>query len=162
MTQKPLLGKMGVSTSGNLVSRHVVILFQVLIMADMANFKQVYSEKLTARSTLAANGICMEWTGATSRSMGGKYGVMNCLWQGKFRRFYVHRLALIFDRGYHLEDLEKGMDVGHLCHNSLCIHPLHLSYEPHQVNRIRSTCVRNGLCTGHFDRFPPCLLQLKM
>lgn len=161
MTLKSLDQIVGLPSLCKLVSRHVLTLITMADMAHMANFKAKYSQKLALQSAQAPNDECVLWTGATSRSKGTEYGVIRCKWKDRWRRYYVHRLALIFDRGYHLEDLEKGMDVSHLCHNALCITPSHLSYEPHRVNRVRSACVTAGVCTNHFGLFPPCLLHLK-
>lgn len=133
-----------------------------ITMADMTEFRQIYRPKLLAHSVPARNGQCMLWTGATSRSKGANYGVIRCKFQGRSRRYYVHRLAFIFSGDWHIDDLEDGMDVGHLCHNPLCINSQHLSYEPHQVNRLRSACVKAGVCSGHFGQHPPCLLELKV
>lgn len=131
-------------------------------MGDMAAFRAKYSNKIASRSVPAPNGHCMLWTGSKRTWRGIEYGKMCCKWQGKWKRFYVHRLTLLFDRGWHLDDIAgEGIDVSHLCHNNLCINPLHLSYEPHQTNRIRSACVAAGSCNGHFG-YPACLLHLKL
>ena len=76
---------------------------------------------------------------------------------------YVHRLALLFDRGWSLLDVEEeGMDVSHLCHNTLCINAAHLSYEPHAVNMLRRSCLGAGTCLGHGHGYPLCMLPLML
>lgn len=137
-------------------------LLLVVKMGDMEAFRAKYSDKVMSNTVLAANGQCMIWTGTRKRGRGAEYGVLCCKWGGRWRTFSVHRLSIIFSRLWHLEDIsERGMDVSHLCHNSLCVNPQHLTYEPHQVNRIRSACVRAGQCTGH-NQQPACLLHLRI
>lgn len=123
--------------------------------ADFAAFKEKYQAKIHAKSAPAPNGRCQRWTGTSQAG----YGVIYCQWKNKWKKFYVHRLSLVFNRGWTLEDVEEaGMDVSHLCHDGLCVNPEHLSYEPHQVNRIRSACVAVRVCQGH-GTFPRCMFD---
>ena len=54
-------------------------------MANMAEFRQTYQAKLVSRSVISVNGQCLYWTGATSRSRGAAYSVINCKWEGRSR-----------------------------------------------------------------------------
>lgn len=137
--------------------------FPSVKMEEMETFKKKYFNKIMSHTTLASNGQCQLWGRAKKKSKGGHYGIISCYWRGKSRTFSVHRLVLVFSRGWHLDDIsDDGIEVSHLCHNSLCVNPQHLSYEPHQVNTIRRACVNAGRCTGHFGVYPACLLHLKI
>lgn len=125
------------------------------------SLKAVYWAKLQANSEVAQNGHCRLWTGTRQASKGMTYGVINCkIEQNVWKRFYAHRLALVFAKNWTIEDIsEEGMSVSHLCHNSLCIHADHLAYGFQTVNRARSTCLRQGVCSGH-GAWQKCLLHL--
>jgi hypothetical protein len=125
-------------------------------------FKVKYSQKLSDRSALAPNGQCLVWRGTTRSSHGTLYGVLCCKVHDQWKTEYVHRLALIFHKGWTLEDVaDRGLDVSHLCHNPLCVRPEHLSYEPHWVNRNRTKCVSLNICQKHADHLD-CMLGLRM
>lgn len=57
--------------------------------------------------------------------------------------------------------IPRGMDVSHLCHNTLCLRFDHLSLEPHSVNMERQRClhVTPILCLGHKE-YPDCMLHV--
>lgn len=125
-----------------------------------------YKAKLAESQILAQNGQCRLWTGATKDGRGTPYGTLHVLVApGRWRNLATHRLSLQFDRGWGLEDMddmkEGGMVVSHLCHNSLCLLPQHLSMESDTVNGRRAYCVHTGHCTGH-QHDPDCLLNLRM
>ena len=97
---------------------------------------------------------CREWTGGTT----GKYGYI---------RYYnyrapvskvvgVHRLQyMIESRNF---DLDPKITVSHRCHNTLCVAPEHLSYEPSIINSNREICKDSipKKCTGH-GGYPNCI-----
>ena len=135
--------------------------FLPFTMEEMEDFKKKYFGKIMSKTHQASNGQCMLWTG--TKKKGTSYGVICCFWQGKFRTFSVHRLVFVFHNGLHIDDItQSGMDVSHLCHNTLCVNPQHLSYEPHQTNTVRRACISAGTCTGHFGLHAACLLHLKL
>lgn len=132
-----------------------------------ASLKETYGPKLEARSEVAQNGHCRLWTGTIQSGKNSTYGVLNCRVSPKtWRRFYVHRLALVFAKNLAPEDIEviageDRMSVSHLCHNSLCINGHHLAYEPQALNRARCTCLAQGVCSGHRG-WPNCMLHLNI
>lgn len=126
-----------------------------------------YGKKLENRSIIAQNGACRLWTGTVKKCKASNYGVLYCLVppQNQWKQLYVHRLAYIFHHGLTLDAIRQDdMHVSHLCHNSLCIKPEHLAFEPDYVNAYRRTCVNLGHCSGHDYgnvTFPDCMLALK-
>lgn len=73
----------------------------------------------------------------------------------------MHRLAIMFDQTWNLEDMSEGvgLDVSHLSHTPLrvnaCCPPV---VRAPRNNRMRSSCVEKGECSGH-GQYPSCLLQ---
>jgi HNH endonuclease len=70
---------------------------------------------------------CWNWTGAVVNG----YGFMFLSWEdGKQTSIYAHRVALL------LEGIEvpEGLEVDHLCENTLCVRPAHLDVVPHHEN----------------------------
>ena len=87
---------------------------------------------------------CLVWCGAIDRY---GYGIHYVVLDGKRVQLGVHRLAFfLLDPN---RELSPRFHVSHLCHNKLCIHKDHLSYEPPSVNNARQICTMNGECTGH-------------
>ena len=127
------------------VYAHTQVSVQGHLHIMAASFKEKYSKKLAAKSTKSANnGQCIIWTGAT-RNCGARYGVLCCKIDDEWKTLYVHRLSFMFSRNWDLQEMDQpNMDTSHLCHNSLCVNAAHLSYEPHNVNRNRSTSVSVG------------------
>lgn len=123
---------------------------------DTVKVQQKIAEKLH----LAPNGQCLLWGGTRKKCRGIYYGVLNVKVGKKWRTLYVHRLALMLEMGWSLDDMDgEGLDVSHLCHQPLCGNARHLSYELHYVNRDRSRCVERGECFGH-GQFEDCILNL--
>ena len=95
------------------------------------------SAKLTKKAMIEAGRFhepwkCWEWDGATN---GVGYGVFTVsLGHGKQKNLYAHR----YSYEYHVEDLQPGMVIDHLCHNTRCWNPYHLrqtTQEHHGLNR---------------------------
>ena len=122
--------------------------------------KEVYLAKLQANSEVAQNGHCRLWTGTKQASQGAHYGVINCKIEQCFE-------TLLCSHAQACSCLCQELDCTgyfrrrHECvaPNSLCIHADHLAYELQSVDRARSTCVRQGVCSGLRGKVPvtPCL-----
>ena len=125
----------------------------------MEAFLNKYKAKLNDFSVPARNGQCVIWTGATHKN--GKYGVvqykhpLNNTWHS----IHAHRLAKLLS--LRLLDMPPYIDASHICHNSLCVNPDHISFEPHGFNNQRQICVVANKCFGHPDPLPECLVHLK-
>ena len=125
----------------------------------MEAFLNKYKTKLNDSSVLADNGHCAIWTGATHKN--GKYGVikykhpLNNTWHV----IHAHRLSKLLSLG--ICDMPADIDASHICHNSLCINPQHISFEPHGFNNQRQICMAANKCFGHPDPLPECLVHLK-
>lgn len=110
-------------------------------------------------SHLGENHNCTIWHGPVTKD--GKYGLVSFLnpdtasWQKK----KAHR----FNYMLHIKDLNltAEYDCSHLCHNSLCINPDHISLEPHHINNNRIHCRNEMNCSGH-GIYPACRLDLEI
>lgn len=125
----------------------------------MDAFLTKYREKVRSGSAPGLNGQCRIWTGA--RSSNNKYGVV-CFKhpvKNKWVTVHVHRLSVMLHHGYH--ELDASIVASHLCHNTLCVVPEHITLEPHGINNQRQTCRARGTCLGHFP-YLPCRLDLIM
>ena len=120
---------------------------------DFEKYKAILAE----RWSLGPNGRCQLWDGATREERHVTYGVINVKINDKWRVMHAHRLAMYCREN---KIIESTLDVSHLCHNSTCINPLHLSVEPHHVNNNRKACTEKGWCVSH-EPYPDCLLDLK-
>ena len=128
---------------------------------DSEEFCHLYNAKLRNNSIISMNGSCVIWTGGTSKKRGVYYGQMRVKFPGLIRTKveYVHRIQFILKSRQF--QLKTHMHVSHLCHNSLCVTPDHLNYEPKMVNLNRETCKQRGICTQH-DQYPDCLLNVSI
>ena len=113
-----------------------------------------YHDKLMESSQIAQNGECRMWTGYRK----GNYGVINVKIHSHWRARLVHRVSL-FVRDQKI--YATHVDSSHLCHNSLCIAPHHLSAEPHTVNNSRQCCRSLAWCSGHGE-FADCMLHFQI
>lgn len=70
------------------------------------------------------------------------------------RKFYWH-MYMLHTNTLHIP---HGIHISHICHQSLCINPLHLSAEPPDVNNNRQLCKNMvpKVCLKHAG-FPDCL-----
>ena len=70
---------------------------------------------------------CWAWDGGTNGTGYGQFSVGG-------RRAYAHR----YSYEYHVEDIQPGMVIDHLCHNRSCWNPYHLrqtTYSHNMMNR---------------------------
>ncbi|KPC66443.1 hypothetical protein ADL27_59345 [Streptomyces sp. NRRL F-6602] len=67
-------------------------------------------------------GPCWMWTGSTN----GRYG--------RIGKQYAHRLAYESAKG----PIPEGLQIDHLCRNTLCVNPEHLEAVTGRVNLLRS------------------------
>jgi hypothetical protein len=125
-----------------------------------------YTDKLIKSSyDLKLNNACRLWDGYINN----KYGMINVDLKvfaiNKWKRMPVHRLS--FFLSLHSQDISlldydiDRYDVSHLCNNTLCINPSHLSFELHTINNKRIKCRNKMLCMGHGPD-PDCLLALSL
>lgn len=114
--------------------------------------------KLEARAVLSDNGECRLWTGKPKKNQNASYGVLKLtIRPTEYKQFYVHPLAYMAH--HDIFDLDPKLECSHLCHNSLCVNPVHICLETHDVNNNRQACKTNGVCSGH-GRLPDCRLDL--
>jgi hypothetical protein len=86
---------------------------------------------------------CWTWTGEQSSRPSGSYGLINL--PGR-RREYAHRWSY----GYHRAEIPEGLEIDHLCHNTLCVNPWHLEPVTRQVNAARTRGALKTHCKrGH-------------
>ena len=123
----------------------------------MEAFFEKYIKKLKENSHIGENQECIIWHGPLTKD--GKYGLISIsnpvsgIWQKK----KAHRLSFMI----HIKnlDLNSDLDCSHLCHNSLCVNPDHISLEPHHINNNRIHCKNEMKCSGH-GIYPACRLEL--
>ena len=103
---------------------------------------------------------CKLWNRSKDLKSGGlEYGIVYIRppQDSKKRKRYTHRLALMVH--FNCSQLPKGLEASHLCHNSLCINPHHITLEPHAINNQRIHCKLFHHCTGHVP-YRTCLLDI--
>lgn len=104
----------------------------------MANRYASLDERLWDRLMPATDSYCVVWTGASIQG----YGVIK--YEGK--QWRVHRLVYTLLVG----PIPDGMEIDHLCNNTLCAEPDHLEVVTGPENRERAKHRRGGLCfRGH-------------
>ena len=101
---------------------------------------------------------CHIWKKGGTGPPNQKYGTIKVKFPGMShsRTVYVHRLSYMCSRK--TIHLPAGLHISHLCHNTLCINPQHLSLEPQYVNNGRKDCARRvpRVCCGH-GIYPKCI-----
>lgn len=71
---------------------------------------------------------CWPWQGAVAPN---GYGLVNCLnHSGRRSTAGAHRVAYELERG----PIPDGLELDHLCRNSVCVNPAHLEPVTHQEN----------------------------
>jgi hypothetical protein len=73
------------------------------------------AERLAARIVITESG-CWEWQGAKNDRGYGQIGV------GRVKRFYTHRVSYEL----HVGPIPDGLQLDHLCRNTICCNPEHL------------------------------------
>ena len=100
--------------------------------------------------TCRANALgCMLWQGGPDNTV-SSYGRKRIKYPGypSSKTEYVHRVA--YKLHHKTFELEKSLEVSHLCHNHRCINPSHLVLELHEINSSRLSCKVQQKCThGH-------------
>ena len=102
-------------------------------------------------------GDCTIWVGA--KDIYG-YGKKKVTWpDGSKTVCKVHRLAfMVYYNTSNLPTVDsfgEQLDISHLCHNKLCINPLHLTIEKHSINMSRNHCWKAGVCSMAHE--PACV-----
>lgn len=83
--------------------------------------------------------ICWEWKGKTNSV--GRYGLIFAKLDGKTRTFLVHRLMY--------GTVPDGLQLDHLCRNTVCCNPWHLDPVTHGENVRRYTATITHCPRGH-------------
>ena len=136
----------------------------------LANWCTKHITKLEKQVDLDTSPPCHLWTGTTKRSKcGNKYG----------RYTYVpfdesgtpptdttaHRAIFMFKKTLPIlvptpeqrQAYPSIWDCSHLCHKTLCINILHISYEPRATNLQRRQCNIARCCMENHDPYPKCM-----
>jgi len=98
-------------------------------------------------------GGCWVWTGGTNRAK-APYGVINL--QGR-RSVYVHRWSY----EYHRAAIPEGLEIDHLCHNTLCANPWHLEPVTRQINAARTLAALKTHCIRGHEFTPENTIRLR-
>ena len=124
-----------------------------------AAFFDKYSEIMSDKVCVSSNSECLIWTAGTTGEK-VKYGAVKVTFScGNRRTMKAHRFACML---FHRQTfLAAHLDASHLCHNSLCVNPEHISLEPRSVNSQRNSCKITGICSSH-GIYPACLLRLQL
>lgn len=89
------------------------------------------SVRLTFWQHVDASGNCWPWTrGSRSSSTGNRYGTVTV---GGRRIQSAH----VFAYESYYGSVPPGLEIDHLCRNTLCCNPLHLEAVTHRVNVLR-------------------------
>ena len=109
------------------------------------------------KTKVKASTGCLIWGGCKKKIKNTSYGVISFQIPGSRKRTMknVHRVAYMAHTGD--LNLPRECDVSHLCQNSLCVCPQHLSLEPRSINNQRKLCKRSKQCQGH-GIYQDCLL----
>lgn len=94
-----------------------------------------YLERLKRKYDVVDSG-CWVWKAALSPSQSGKhpYGIM--LYHGRMQM--AHRVSYMEHKG----KIPKGLQLDHLCRNTLCVNPSHLEPVTHRENLRRGVDAR--------------------
>lgn len=99
---------------------------------------------------------CVLWKGGVGSN---GYGFIRVSWPeegSKVER--VHRVALMVEMRLTRSQFPgANLEVSHLCHEKLCVNPMHLSLEPHATNQERIHCMQQGVCSGAHHPHPRCI-----
>lgn len=91
-------------------------------------------------------GDCWTWTGGVNRAKdftGDAYGTMAVIGRQKVT---AHRWSY----EYHIAPIPEGLEIDHLCRNTLCVNPWHLEPVTRKVNAERTEPARRTHCPrGH-------------
>jgi len=90
---------------------------------------------------------CWRWTGCESGKAGNRRGIFR--WKGT--NVFAHRLAYLHLVG----DIPTGLELDHLCRNTLCVNPNHLEPVSHRENILRGMAARTGNTLEHIETHCP-------
>ena len=76
---------------------------------------------------------CWEWIGAVHKKKYGNYGQLRIGTRGNSKLFRAHRVSYEVFVG----KIGDGLEIDHLCHNTLCVNPDHLEEVTHNENMQR-------------------------
>jgi hypothetical protein len=96
---------------------------------------------------------CWKWKGGVTTDR--NYGRVHLYISGDHMNVTAHRASyMAFNR-----EIDLPNDISHRCHEKLCVNPMHLSHEPHSINKCRDVCRRSKekKCTGH-GKYKKCIL----
>lgn len=101
--------------------------------------------KLKSKILIDQNG-CWVWQGAFFNKPYGKYGQIRVLVDGKSKIVKAHRESYKLYKG----EIPTGLELDHLCHNTLCVNPAHLEPVTHLENMRRRKDYKAPNCRhGH-------------
>ena len=95
-------------------------------MDDLLPQPKLFWEKVDASSD------CWEWTASRTTTGYGQVGIQR---QGIRKTFKAHRVAYELVRG----PIPEGLEIDHLCENSICVNPWHLESVEHVENIRRAS-----------------------
>lgn len=120
----------------------------------------IESQKVRLRHNVTIEGPFCCWIS----KMGGhkkQYPTMTVKfpWADTKKTVNAHRFSYMLYND--VFELEPNMHVSHLCHQTHCVNPEHLSYEPQFVNKSRQICrsIYPTECKTHAP-FQDCLLEI--
>ena len=124
------------------------LLYQLpLTRREILKFNQIFESS----SNMKATG-CKEWTRTLTHD---GYPIFRTTYRG--HRMWVKAQRLAYYVAHNCSPIESGMHISHLCHNKICINPVHLHKETQTLNNNRNVCKREGVCRGHYGH-PMCIL----
>lgn len=89
------------------------------------------------RQVVITDSGCWQWTGNTVGPKAQPYGCFSTSQTPEIKR--VTKRAHIWSYEKYVGPIPNGLELDHLCRNTLCIHPLHLEPVTGQINKLRGT-----------------------
>lgn len=89
---------------------------------------------------------CWEWLGAVFKKAHGNYGQIRMGRKGEDKVRFSHRVSY----EHYIGEVPRGLELDHLCRNTLCVNPQHLEPVTHYENMRRGYWVMKDRCVhGH-------------